>query len=138
MGKKAVLNPLPLVLVTAGLIQDSEGRVLLSQRGPDDSLALLWEFPGGKVEVGETPEQALIREMAEEVGLTVSDLIPWQFISHSYEKFHLLMVVYQCGCYEGTVQPLDVHDARWFELSELVSLSFPPADLPLLKKLLEK
>ena len=128
---------LPLVLVAAGLIQDDRGRVLLSRRGPEDSLALMWEFPGGKVEVGESPEEALIREMNEEVGLLVSDLTPWQFVSHSYEKFHLLMVLFRCGSYEGTAQALDVYDVGWFERDELTTLSFPPADLPLLEKLLD-
>ena len=125
-----------MVLVAAGLIQNQEGQVLLSRRAPGGPLSLLWEFPGGKVEEGESPEQALIREMAEEVGLTVSKLTPWQFVSHPYEKFHLLMVLFRCGHFTGTAKPLDVYDARWFKPHALSSLAMPPADLPLVKKLL--
>lgn len=130
------MSSLPLVLVAAGLIRDASGRVLLSQRRPGDDLGLLWEFPGGKVEPFERPEEALIREMAEEVGLTVSALTPWRFVSHRYERFDLLMVVFACGRFSGTARPLDVHDVGWFELSALPSLAFPPADLPLVGALL--
>ncbi|MBF0447401.1 MAG: (deoxy)nucleoside triphosphate pyrophosphohydrolase [Magnetococcales bacterium] len=131
------MSALPLVLVVAALIEDDRGRVLLSRRKPGGPLGLCWEFPGGKVEIGESPEQALIREMKEEVGLTVSDLSPWQFVSHPYETFHLLMVLFRCGHFVGEVQPLDVHDVRWFHVSQLSTLSFPPADRPLLDKLLD-
>ncbi|MBF0455241.1 MAG: (deoxy)nucleoside triphosphate pyrophosphohydrolase [Magnetococcales bacterium] len=136
MDKTPTLTSLPLLLVAAGLIQDERGRVLLSRRKPGGPLGLLWEFPGGKVEGGESPEQALVREMMEEVGLAVSQLAPWAFVSHAYEDFHLLMVVFRCGHFEGVAKPLDVHDVGWFDLPELSSLSFPPADLPLLDKLL--
>lgn len=126
----------PLILVAAGLVGDGKGRYLLTRRRPKGPLGLCWEFPGGKVEAGETPEAALVREMREEVGLEVGELTPWGFVSHAYDSFHLLMVLFRCAVFRGEARPLDVYDAGWYTPAEMVGLDFPPADRPLLAKLL--
>ena len=125
----------PLLLVAAGLLRDPQERVLLSRRRPGGHHGLRWEFPGGKVEMGETPEAALIREFKEEVGLTVGKLSPWTFVSHDYRAMHLLMVLFHCGSYSGEPRALDVADVGWFTLEEMAKLDFPPADRPLLEQL---
>lgn len=128
-------SPRKLLLVVAALIQDRGGRVLLTQRPQNTHMAGFWEFPGGKVDPGETPEQALIREMAEETGLVVGDLEPWAFVSHAYPDFHLLMPVFRCGFWRGEAVALDVAGVGWFGVEEMHALSFPPADVPLINRL---
>ena len=133
--KKSVLTSTPLLLVAAGLIQDRGGRFLLSQRKAQGHMGSLWEFPGGKVQSGEIPEAALVREMREELGIEVENLTPWTFVSHDYDTFHLLMVLFHCGSFRGTPHPLDVQNIGWFTAEEMQGLNFPPADQPLLKQL---
>src|SRR5215475_11152643 len=97
-------TPQPLMLVVAVALVDPDGRVLLAQRPEGKAMAGLWEFPGGKIEAGETPEQALIRELDEELGITVKEpcLAPFAFASHSYERFHLLMPLFLCRRWDGS------------------------------------
>lgn len=133
--KNTVLTVAPLLLVAAGLIQDRQGRFLLSQRKAHGHMGSLWEFPGGKVQIGETPEAALVREMREELDIEVENLTPWTFVSHDYDTFHLLMVLFHCGIFRGTPCPLDVQNIGWFTAEEMQGLDFPPADQPLLKQL---
>ncbi|MEG3640190.1 (deoxy)nucleoside triphosphate pyrophosphohydrolase [Magnetococcus sp. PR-3] len=124
----------PLLLVSAALIMHQQ-QVLLTQRKRGGHLALHWEFPGGKLHPGESPEEALVREIDEEVGLKIQDLSPWAFVSHAYEDFHLLMPVFRVGAFTGTPQALDVEAVKWFDLPSLKELTFPPADQPLLAQL---
>jgi len=125
---------LNIVLVSAVALIDIDGRVLLAQRPEGKSMAGLWEFPGGKVEDGETPEAALIRELHEELGIDThsSCLAPLVFASHSYEDFHLLMPVFACRRWEGTVTPREGQKLAWARASELKSYPMPPADVPLI------
>lgn len=122
-----------VVLVAACALIDGEGRVLLSKRPEGKPLAGLWEFPGGKVEPGETPEHALIRELKEELGVTlpVSGLTPLTFASHTYAEFHLLMPVYACRRWQGTVTAHEGQELAWVEPEELTGYAMPPADEPL-------
>ncbi|WP_412059014.1 8-oxo-dGTP diphosphatase MutT [Bartonella sp. DGB2] len=124
----------PLLLVVACALLDTQGRVLLNQRPEGKSLAGLWEFPGGKVEAGETPEMALVRELVEELGIEVaaSDLIPLSFTSHAYSNFHLLMPLYVCHRYEGALHGLEGQAIQWVAWDALETYPMPPADLPLL------
>ena len=122
-----------LLLVAACALVDVDGRVLLCQRPQGKQLAGLWEFPGGKVEAGETPEAALIRELDEELGIQVAKacLAPFVFASHSYEGFHLLMPLYLCRRWEGFVQRRE-HDAlAWVKPAQMADYPMPPADAPL-------
>ena len=123
-----------LVLVAAAALIDVDGRVLVAQRPEGKAMAGLWEFPGGKVEAGETPEAALIRELAEELGIGTwaSCLAPLTFASHGYDKFHLLMPLYACRRWEGTPRPREHAALRWAAVRELPALPMPPADRPLL------
>jgi 8-oxo-dGTP diphosphatase len=124
----------PLVLVAAAALVDGEGRVLVAQRPAGKSMAGLWEFPGGKVEAGETPEAALIRELREELSIAVAAaaLAPLTFASHAYAEFHLLMPLYVCRRWQGEVRPR-VHAAvQWLRPAELTRLPMPPADVPLI------
>jgi 8-oxo-dGTP diphosphatase len=123
----------PLLLVAACALVDVDGRVLMCQRPEGKALAGLWEFPGGKLEPGETPEACLIRELKEELGLEVAAacLAPFVFASHSYESFHLLMPLYLCRRWEGTAQPLEHPQIRWVRPSQMTDLPMPPADAPL-------
>lgn len=123
----------PILLVAACALVDSDNRVLLAQRPEGKALAGLWEFPGGKVEAGETPEETLIRELREEIGIEtkVECLAPLTFASHPYDDFHLLMLLYACRKWQGAVRPQEGQAVRWVRISELYSLPMPPADIPL-------
>ncbi|MDO9608687.1 MAG: (deoxy)nucleoside triphosphate pyrophosphohydrolase [Brevundimonas sp.] len=124
---------LPTVLVVAVALIDVDGRVLIAKRPQGKALAGLWEFPGGKVEPGERPEAALIRELREELGIEVSEtcLAPFVFASHAYETFHLLMPLYLCRRWDGVVVSHE-HDAlAWVKPSQLSDYPMPPADEPL-------
>jgi 8-oxo-dGTP diphosphatase len=125
---------LKLVLVSAAALIDPDGRVLIAQRPEGKPMAGLWEFPGGKVEPGETPEAALIRELAEELGIDTwaSCLAPLAFASHAYPDFHLLMPLYACRKWQGTPQPREHAALKWVRPGELPRWPMPPADLPLL------
>ncbi|MEC7963728.1 MAG: 8-oxo-dGTP diphosphatase MutT [Pseudomonadota bacterium] len=122
------------VLVSAVALIDKEGRILLAQRPEGKSMAGLWEFPGGKVEPGETPEHALIRELQEELGIDTweSCLAPLTFASHSYEKFHLLMPLFACRKWEGIPQPREGQVLKWVRPTDLRDYPMPPADIPLI------
>ncbi|MFY0693193.1 MAG: 8-oxo-dGTP diphosphatase MutT [Paracoccaceae bacterium] len=122
------------VLVSAVALIDADGRVLLAQRPEGKSMAGLWEFPGGKVEQGETPEQALIRELEEELGINTwqSCLAPLTFASHSYESFHLLMPLFACRKWEGIPHPKEGQTLAWARPAELRDYPMPPADIPLI------
>ena len=123
-----------VVLVSAVALIDAEGRVLLAQRPEGKSMAGLWEFPGGKVEPGETPEAALIRELSEELGIGTwsSCLAPLTFASHSYDDFHLLMPLFACRKWEGTPQPKEEQQLAWVRANKLRDYPMPPADIPLI------
>ena len=123
-----------ILLVTAVALIDPEGRVLLAQRPPGKSLAGLWEFPGGKVDPGETPEQALIRELHEELGINTwkSCLAPLTFASHSYEDFHLLMPLFACRRWDGIATGREGQALAWVRPNQLRDYPMPPADLPLI------
>ncbi|TDQ84193.1 8-oxo-dGTP diphosphatase [Dongia mobilis] len=126
-----------LLLVVAVALVDADGRVLLAQRPLGKSLAGLWEFPGGKVQAGETPEAALIRELHEELGIDVKEscLAPLTFASHGYEAFHLLMPLYVCRRWEGTVTPREGQNLAWVRPTRLADYPMPPADKPLIATL---
>lgn len=123
-----------IVLVTAVVLVDPDRRVLLAQRPKGKAMAGLWEFPGGKVEAGESPEATLIRELDEELGIVVREpcLAPLTFASHAYESFHLLMPVYVCRRWEGVPQPLEHAELAWVNRMKLGDYPMPPADLPLI------
>jgi len=128
-----------LTLVVACALIDADRRVLLAQRPPGRTMAGLWEFPGGKVEPGERPETTLIRELHEEIGITVSEpcLAPLTFASHAYADFHLLMPLYVCRRWEGIVTPREGQDLAWVRAGKLRDYSMPPADLPLIPHLVD-
>jgi len=123
----------PIVLVSAVALVDGDGRVLLAQRPEGKALAGLWEFPGGKVAPGETPEAALIREMKEELGIdvTAACLAPFAFASHAYEAFHLLMPLYLCRRWIGTPRAIEGQQLAWVRPARLADYPMPPADKPL-------
>ena len=126
-----------IVLVAACALIDVDGRVLLAQRPEGKSMAGLWEFPGGKVEAGERPEQTLIRELKEELGITVNEacLAPLTFASHAYADFHLLMPLYVCRKWEGTVAATEGQKLAWVRPNRLRDYEMPPADIPLIPHL---
>ena len=130
---------MPILLVAAVALVDADGRVLLSRRPEGKSLNGLWEFPGGKVEVGERPELALIRELKEELGLDITEscLAPLTFASHAYENFHLLMPLYVCRRWKGTPQPLEGQALAWVKPLNLRDYPMPPADLPLIPHIID-
>ena len=132
-------GPKKLVLVAACALVDADGRVLLAQRPEGKSLAGLWEFPGGKVESGENPEETLIRELNEELGITVARacLAPLSFASHAYETFHLLMPLYVCRRWEGEVTGREGQALTWVRPARLRDYPMPPADEPLVAALLD-
>jgi 8-oxo-dGTP diphosphatase len=126
-----------VVLVAACALIDADGRVLIAQRPEGKSMAGLWEFPGGKVDPGERPEDALIRELKEELGIVVKEacLAPLTFASHTYEDFHLLMPLYVCRRWEGTVAPHEGQRLAWVRPNRLKEYPMPPADIPLISHL---
>lgn len=131
--------PARIVLVAAAALIDVDGRVLLAERPAGKPLAGLWEFPGGKVQEGETPEAALIRELGEELGIDTrtSCLAPLAFASHAYESFHLLMPLYACRVWQGTPRPREGQRLAWVPKRQLTAYPMPPADLPLIPLLLD-
>ncbi|MDM7851902.1 8-oxo-dGTP diphosphatase MutT [Pseudochrobactrum kiredjianiae] len=128
-----------IVLVAACALIDADGRILLAQRPEGKNLAGLWEFPGGKVESGETPEDALIRELQEELGIITKHacLAPLTFASYAYEKFHLLMPLYICRRYEGIARSMEGQALKWVRPQDLRSYPMPPADEPLIPFLMD-
>jgi 8-oxo-dGTP diphosphatase len=131
------LKVVKLVLVAACALIDADGRVLLAERPAGRSMAGLWEFPGGKVEAGERPEQTLIRELAEELGIDVEEacLAPLTFASHSYADFHLLMPLYVCRRWHGIVVPREGQKLAWVRPNRLRDYAMPPADVPMIAHL---
>ena len=127
-----------LVLVAACALVDPDGRVLIAQRPPGKPMAGLWEFPGGKVEADERPEETLIRELNEELGITVIEdcLAPLAFASHAYPDFHLLMPLYVCRRWEGTVRATEGQTLAWVRPNRLRDYEMPPADVPLVSHLM--
>jgi len=123
-----------ILLVAACALVDSDGRILLAQRPEGKSLAGLWEFPGGKVEPGETPEETLVRELEEELGIAtrIPCLAPLTFASHTYETFHLLMPLYVCRRYEGIAAGREGQAIKWVRPQALRDYPMPPADEPLI------
>ena len=127
----------PILLVAAVALVDRDNRVLIAQRPQTKSMAGLWEFPGGKVEAGETPEAALQRELFEELNIDVclECLAPLNFASHGYETFHLLMPLYLCRTWDGEVSAREGQAIKWVRALDLSSYEMPPADLPLIPAL---
>jgi 8-oxo-dGTP diphosphatase len=126
-----------LVLVAACALIDPDGRVLIAERPRGKSMAGLWEFPGGKIEAGERPEETVIRELKEELGIDVKEacLAPFTFASHAYPDFQLLMPLYVCRRWEGIVAPQEGQAIKWVRPRDLNSYPMPPADLPLIPML---
>ena len=122
------------VLVSAVALVDADGRVLIAQRPEGKAMAGLWEFPGGKIELGETPEVALVRELKEELGIETWDscLAPLTFASHSYDDFHLLMPLFICWKWQGIVAPKEGQKLKWVYAKELRDYPMPDADIPLI------
>lgn len=131
--RSSMITP-PLILVVAAALIDADGRVLLAQRPEGKAMAGLWEFPGGKVHEGESPEAALIRELKEELDINTHEscLAPLTFASHRYEKFHLLMPLYVCRRWEGMVTPREGQQLSWVRAERLDRYAMPPADRPLI------
>jgi len=123
-----------MITVSAVVMIDIEGRILIAQRPTGKSMAGLWEFPGGKVEPGETPERALIRELKEELDIdtTESCLAAFTFASHSYDDFHLLLPVYVCRKWDGIIRPREGQNLKWVKIADLKNYPMPPADKPLI------
>lgn len=132
-------QPKRLLLVVACALVDTDGRVLISQRPPGKQLEGLWEFPGGKLEPGETPEETLVRELKEELGIETKTacLAPLTFASHSYEDFNLLMPLYVCRRFWGIPQPLEGQALKWVYPKKLRDYPMPPADEPLIPFLID-
>ncbi|MDF3155443.1 MULTISPECIES: 8-oxo-dGTP diphosphatase MutT [unclassified Mesorhizobium] len=128
-----------LLLVAACALVDADGRVLLAQRPQGKQLAGLWEFPGGKVEPGETPEQCIIRELHEEIGIEtdIPCLAPLTFASHSYDDFHLLMPLFICRRFRGIAQPREGQTLKWVRPKQMRDYPMPPADEPLIPFLID-
>lgn len=124
----------PIVLVAAAALVDPDNRVLICRRPEGKSMAGLWEFPGGKVEDGETPEAALVRELKEELSITVCEscLSPFTFASHTYETFHLLMPLFLCRKWEGDIVPVEHPEIAWANPNRLSRYPMPPADVPMI------
>ncbi len=126
------MNDPTVLLVVAAALVDGDGRVLVQQRPPGKSLAGLWEFPGGKLEPGETPEAALVRELAEELGVSVDAdaLVPLAFASEPLSGKHLVLLLYTCTAWQGEARALEASQIRWCTPDELQDLDMPPADAP--------
>lgn len=124
----------PTLLVVAAALVDADGRVLLQQRPPGRQMAGLWEFPGGKVESGERPETALVRELREELGIETDEagLTPTAFASAPLGERHLILLLYVCRTWRGEPAALDASALKWLRPNEMMALSMPPADLPLI------
>lgn len=133
------MSGMRLVLVAACALVDPDGRVLISKRPQGKPMEGLWEFPGGKVEEGELPEHALIRELREELGIDVTEacLAPLTFASHAYETFHLLMPLYVCRRWNGFVRPMEEQELAWVKPGKLSGYDMPPADIPLIAHLFD-
>lgn len=129
-----------VVFVAAGVLVDAAGRILLAQRPEGKAMAGLWEFPGGKMEAGESPEGALIRELREELSIEIkaSDLEPLTFVSHAYPDFHLVMPVFLCRRWSGQVSALEHAGLAWVPLQDLDRYPMPPADGPLISEIKKK
>lgn len=127
-------DPLPMVLVVAGALVDADGRVLIARRPEGKRMAGLWEFPGGKVAPGETPEEALVRELQEELGVDTREscLAPIAFASHRYDDFHLLMPLYVCRVWKGAPSPREGQELAWVRPPRLSDYPMPTADAPLI------
>jgi len=138
-GGPPPLGDRPLVLVAAVALVDVDGRVLIAQRPEGKSMAGLWEFPGGKVDPGETPEHALVRELEEELGIEtkIACLAPLTFASHTYETFHLLMPLYVCRRFWGTPMPREGQKLKWVRPRDMRNYPMPPADEPLIAHLMD-
>ena len=128
-----------MVFVVACALVDADGRVLIAQRPQGKAMAGLWEFPGGKLETGETPEQCLVRELHEELGIVTKPacLAPLTFASHPYEDFHLFMPLYICRKYEGIPRGLEGQAIKWVKPKQLRDFPMPPADEPLIPALID-
>lgn len=128
-----------ILLVVAVALVDADNRILIARRPEGKALAGYWEFPGGKVDTGERPEQSLIRELDEELGITVSEdcLAPLTFASHAYEDFHLLMPFYVCRKWTGLVSAKENQQLKWVAARDLRSYTLPPADIPLISPLID-
>jgi len=126
-------DSLPLIPVVCVALVDTDGRVLLQQRPQGKAMAGLWEFPGGKIKDGETPEAALIRELKEELGIDVAEacLAPFGFASHRYEQFHILLLLYICRRWQGIAASREGQDLAWVRAARLGDYAMPPADKPL-------
>ncbi len=133
IADKGPARPLPMVLVSAVALLDADGRVLMAKRPEGRTMAGLWEFPGGKVADGETPEAALVRELGEELAIDITEscLAPIAFASHAYDDFHLLMPLYVCRVWKGTVTAVEGQELKWLRPMRLAGLDMPPADVPL-------
>lgn len=132
-------NTVPLLLVVAGILVNAHQHVLVAQRAVHKSYPLKWEFPGGKIEPGETPEQALLRELEEELGISchISDLTPLIFASHTYETFHVLMPIFMLQNWQGTPQNLEHNNLAWVSYHDLATLDFLEADFAFLPKIIK-
>ncbi|MEM9468676.1 MAG: (deoxy)nucleoside triphosphate pyrophosphohydrolase [Pseudomonadota bacterium] len=131
---------LPIILVSAICLIDKDNHILLAQRPEGKSMAGLWEFPGGKVEKGESPEFALCRELEEELGIEVREtcLTPIAFASHAYDDFHLLMPVFSCRMWKGEPVAREGQTLKWVEAREMYKLPMPEADIPLISQILDR
>ena len=129
----------PILLVAACALVDADGRVLIAQRPAGKKLAGMWEFPGGKIEPGETPEESLVRELFEELGIVTKSacLAPLTFASHAYEDFHLLMPLYICRRFDGTPAGKEGQALKWVRPRDLRNYKMPPADEPLIPALID-
>ncbi len=132
-------KPLPLLLVVAVALVDVDGRVLLARRPKGKDMEGLWEFPGGKVKSDEAPEIALIRELKEELGIDIAEscLAPLSFASHAYQDFQLLMPLFACRIWRGTVTPMEGQELKWVMPMRMSELAMPPADQPLVAMLMD-
>lgn len=136
-ASSAPRGPVKVLLVVAVALIDADNRVMIARRPPGKAMAGLWEFPGGKVHDGETPEQALARELAEELGIDTAPacLAPFTFASHRYPDFHLLMPLYLCRKWRGEVRPREGQEIKWVRAARLADFDMPPADKPLVAML---